>query len=216
MGISRPVHVGAIGTTGGKAICAKAIAVAALCVSLALAATAAARYSRRPLRRPEPVPLHHVSDVGTGTASPTRAADPFCVEFDKRSQNVTDLGIVDFLAKEPARVAAAALKCFYHQTDHWTGSVVQGQPPELWHWDGRYFFDKAKAVGGVSLSNLRFGGMSVDPRLLPGFPMQLWPYFGPGHGGVRLVNLGAAEPTCAAKVDTPAEARRVYRQPPLY
>ena len=30
------------------------------------------------------------------------------------------------------------------------------------------------------------------------------------------MNLGAAEPTCAAKVDTPAEARRVYRQPPLY
>ena len=46
-------------------------------------------------------------------------------------------------------MAAAVPKCFYYQHDHWTGSVVQGQPPELWHWDGRYFFDKAKAVGGV-------------------------------------------------------------------
>jgi hypothetical protein len=151
--------------------------------------------------------------VGTGTSFPDPAADPFCVEFDKRSQNVTDLGVVDFLLKEPARVAAASTKCFYHQTDHWTGSVVQGEPPELWHWDGRYFFDKAKAVGGVSLDNLRIGGRTVDPRLLPGFPLALWPYFGPGGGGVRLVDLGAAEPTCAAKVDTPAEARRVYRRP---
>jgi hypothetical protein len=157
-----------------------------------------------------------VQRVGTGTSFPDPGADPFCVEFDKRSQNVTDLGVVDFLLNEPARVAAASTKCFYHQTDHWTGSVEQGQPPELWHWDGRYFFDKAKAVGGVSLTNLRLGGVTVDPRLLPGFPMQLWPYFGPGRGGARLVNLGVAEPTCAAKVDTPAEARRVYRQPPLY
>jgi len=215
VGISRPVHVGAIGTIGGKAICAKAIAVAALCVSLALAGTAAAATPVAPYDGQNPFRCI-TQRVGTGTAFPDPGADPFCVEFDKRSQNVTDLGIVDFLSKEPARVAAAALKCFYHQTDHWTGSVVQGQPPELWHWDGRYFFDKAKAVGGVSLSNVRFGGMSVDPRLLPGFPMQLWPYFGPGHGGVRLVNLGAAEPACAAKVDTAAEARRVYRQPPLY
>ena len=40
--------------------------------------------------------------------------------------------------------------------------------------------------------------------------------FGPVTGGVRLVSLGSVDPICAAKVDTPAEARRVYRQPPLY
>jgi hypothetical protein len=157
-----------------------------------------------------------VQNVGTGVDFPDPDADPFCVEFDKTQQNITDFGLVEFLAMEPARVAAAVPKCFYFQHDHWTGSIVQGQPPELWHWDGRYFFDKAKAVGGVSLSNVRFGGVSIDPRTLPGFPMQLWPYFGPGRGGVRLVNLGAAEPLCAAKVDTPEEARRIYRQPPLY
>lgn len=155
-------------------------------------------------------------NTGLGVDFPDPDADPFCVQYDKTQQNVTDFGLVEFLLLEPARVAAAVPKCFYHQTDHWTGSVVQGQPPELWHWDGRYFFDKAKAVGGVSLSNIRLGGVAIDPRVLPGFPMQLWPYFGPGGGGARLVNLGAAEPTCAAKVDTPAEARRVYRQPPLY
>ena len=72
-----------------------------------------------------------IQDVGTGTDFPDPAADPFCVEFDKTQQNVTDLGIVDFLANEPARTAAALDKCFYFQTDHWTGSIVQGESPEL-------------------------------------------------------------------------------------
>jgi hypothetical protein len=134
-----------------------------------------------------------LQDVGTGTAFPDPGADPFCVEFDKTTQNVTDLGLVEFLALEPARVAAASTKCFYYQVDHWTGSIVQGQPPELWHWDGAYFFDKARAIGGVYVSNLRS------------------PLFGPVTGGVRLVDLGAAEPICAAKVDTPEERERVYR-----
>jgi hypothetical protein len=134
-----------------------------------------------------------LQDVGTGTDFPDPAADPFCVEFDKTSQNVTDLGLVEFLALEPARVAAASTKCFYYQVDHWTGSIEQGQPPELWHWDGAYFFDKARAIGGVYLESLRT------------------PLFGPATGGVRLVDLGAAEPICAAKVDTPEERQRVYR-----
>jgi hypothetical protein len=133
-------------------------------------------------------------NVGTGTAFPHPAADPFCVEFDKTQQNITDFGIVDFLAMEPARVAAAVPKCFYFQHDHWTGSVVQGQPPELWHWDGSYFFDKARAIGGVYVSDLQSA------------------FFGPVTGGVRLVRLGAADPACAAKVDTPQERRRVYRR----
>jgi hypothetical protein len=132
-------------------------------------------------------------NVGRGTDFPDPGADPFCVEFDKTQQNITDFGIVDFLAMEPARVAAAVPKCFYFQHDHWTGSIVQGQPPELWHWDGSYFFDKARAIGGVYVSDLSSA------------------LFGPVTGGVRLVSLGAADPICAAKVDTPQERRRVYR-----
>ena len=87
-----------------------------------------------------------VQNVGTGVDFPNPDADPFCVEFDKTNQNVTDFGIVDFLLNEPARVAAAVPKCFYHQTDHWTGSIDQGGQPVLWHWDGRYFFDKADII----------------------------------------------------------------------
>src|SRR3954465_8137502 len=90
-----------------------------------------------------------LQQTGTGTDYPEPGADPFCVEFDKTHQNVTSLGIVDFLSKEPARVAAASEKCFCFQHDHWTGSVAQGQPPELWHWDGSYWFDKARGAGGV-------------------------------------------------------------------
>jgi hypothetical protein len=135
-----------------------------------------------------------LQNVGTGVDFPNPGADPFCVEFDKTQQNITDFGLVEFLAMEPARVAAAVPKCFYFQHDHWTGSIVQGMPPELWHWDGSYFFDKARGIGGVYVSDLSSA------------------LFGPVTGGVRLVSLGEVDPICAAKVDTPEERRRVYRR----
>ena len=49
-----------------------------------------------------------LQNVGFGTSYPHPEADPFCVEFDKRRQNVSQLGVVDFLSQEPARVAAAS------------------------------------------------------------------------------------------------------------
>lgn len=157
------------------------------------------------------IPFHcQLQRVGTGTAFPHPKADPFCVEFDKRRQNVTGLGLADFLSKEPARVAAAVPKCFYFQRDHWTGSINQGQQPELWHWDGDYFFDKALGLGGVSVHNFRIGGVPMDPA--PYAPAQLKPYFHPGGGGGAMVLLKSRpDPTCAAKVDTAKERRRVYQ-----
>lgn len=149
--------------------------------------------------------------VGTGVDFQDPDADPFCVEFDKRQQNVTELGIVDFLLNEPARVAAAVPKCFYHQTDHWTGSIEQGQDPTLWHWDGRYFFDKARGMGGVRIDNLVLAGLPADPRLMPGFPPSYSPYFGPGGGGAYLLETFPADPNCAARVDTPQEASKIYK-----
>ena len=149
-------------------------------------------------------------NVGTGTAFPHPDADPFCVEFDKTSQNVTDFGIVDFLANEPGRTAAASSKCFYFQQDHWTGSIVQGQDPEAWHWDGHYFFDKAKGIGGVSVHNFRIGGQPADftPFVPPAY--QPWAYPG-GGGGVIVLLESNPDPQCMAKVDTPKKRRRVYR-----
>jgi hypothetical protein len=154
-------------------------------------------------------------DVGQGTDFPEPEADPFCVEFDKTAQNVTDFGIADFLAKEPARVAAAATKCFYFQRDHWTGSIVQGSDPELWHWDGSYFFDRAKGIGGAHLTNFRLGGIPMDAT--PYVPAAYQPYVEPTGGGGALVLLETdPDPICGALVDTPEERADVYGAEPRY
>jgi hypothetical protein len=147
--------------------------------------------------------------VGTGTSFPHPDADPFCVEFDKTQQNVSDFGLADFLSKEPARVAAASPKCFYFQHDHWTGSVVQGNQPEVWHWDGSYFFDKSSGLGGVHVSNFRIGGRPAD--FTPYAPPEFQPYMAKGGGGgVLLSGEVEADPSCAQRVDSPLERRFVY------
>jgi hypothetical protein len=156
-----------------------------------------------------------LQDVGTGTDFPDPDADPFCVEFDKNSQNITDFGLIDFLANEPARVAAASTKCFYFQRDHWTGSVVQGQPPELWHWDGNYYYDRAKGTGGVSVRNFRVGGQPFSAAAFA--PAEYAPYFDEnGGGGVEFTLESGPDPTCAAKVDTPEEQEDVYGTSPQF
>jgi hypothetical protein len=130
---------------------------------------------------------------------PDPGADPFCIEFDKTRQNVTELGIVDFLSKEPARVANAGPKCFYFQRDHWRSSVQQGQSPAIYEWDGSYFFDKARGLGGVYVENFRVGGQTGDPTAVPGFPEEWKPFFGPGRGGVQKVGDVPADPSCGNK-----------------
>jgi hypothetical protein len=152
-----------------------------------------------------------LQQAGTGTEFPDPEADPFCVEFDKTQQNVTDFGLADFLSKEPARAAAASAKCFYFQHDHWTGSVVQGGQPETWHWDGSYFFDKAQGRGGVYVENFRIGGAPADWR--PYAPPEFQPYLAPGGGGgVLLGGEVEPDPRCAERVDSPIERRFVYHQ----
>jgi hypothetical protein len=152
-------------------------------------------------------------DVGTGTEYPDPTADPLCVKFDKTNQNVTDFGIVDFASQEPARVAAAADKCFYFQHDEWTGSIVQGSEPEVWHWEGRYFFDRAKGIGGVSVKDFRIGGTPQDAT--PYVPPEYASYFFPGGGGGGVVTLETnPDPSCGAKVDTEEERAAVYSNVP--
>src|SRR3954467_9265707 len=163
-----------------------------------LCATSAAAAQPQPYDGQNPFSCT-LQQVGRGTDFPFPDADPFCVEFDKTQQNVTELGVVDFISKEPARVAAASPKCFYFQRDHWTGSVVQGQSPEAYHWDGSYFFDKARGAGGVYVENFRIGGQSGDPSALPGFPAAWKPYFSKGRGGVQAVGDVQADPRCATR-----------------
>lgn len=154
-------------------------------------------------------------DVGTGTEYPDPGADPFCVKFDKTNQNVTDFGIVEFAAQEPARVAAAATKCFYFQSDEWTGSVQQGAEPESWHWQGRYFFDRAKGIGGVSVTEFRVGGTPMDATAF--VPPEYAAYFSAdGGGGAIVTQETEIDPSCAEKVDTEEERAAVYAGLPEY
>jgi hypothetical protein len=156
-----------------------------------------------------------LQNVGTGTDFPDPAADPFCVEFDKTNQNITDLGILEFALQEPARVAAAISKCFYFQRDHWTGSIVQGSDPELYHWDGDYWFDIARGVGGVSVRNLRIAGVPMDAT--PFVPAAYQPFFDPNGGGGVMVELELNPPShCTSRVDTPEERDQVYAGTPEF
>jgi hypothetical protein len=149
--------------------------------------------------------------AGFGPAGPDPGADPYCVEFDKRRQNVSQLGVIDFLANEPARVAAASPKCFYFQSDHWRGSLVQdNEATKTYEWDGHYFFDKASGEGGAWVSNLNVAGQTGDPRALPGFPEEWKPFFGPGTGGMRTRNSVEADPRCVQRAST--RPHRVYAE----
>jgi hypothetical protein len=158
-----------------------------------------------------------LQQVGQGTAFPEPDADPFCVEYDKTHQNVDQLGVVDFLSKEPARVAAASPKCFYFQRDHWTGYVSESQPQtRTYHWDGSYFFDKSRGTGGAYVENLSFAGQSGDPTQLPGFPEAWKPYFGQGRGGVQQTGDVPVDPSCVAKAGGQDPHRPSTRTPGGY
>ena len=151
-----------------------------------------------------------LQQAGFGATVPHPDADPFCIEFDKRHQNITQLGIVDFLANEPARVAVATPKCWYFQSDHWRASVVQDDAStKTYEWDGHYFFDKATGDGGAWVSNFNVNGKTFDPSSMPGVPSDYARFFGPGTGGVITRNAVKAEPDCVER----ASARPPYAQP---
>ncbi len=141
-----------------------------------------------------------LQQAGFAAMGPDPAADPYCVEFDKRRQNITELGIVDFLSLEPARVAAASDKCFYFQSDHWRSAFVQDDgATKIYEWDGHYFFDKARAEGGAWVTNFTINGHTGDPSTVPGMPEEYARYMGPGTAGVITRNDGEADPECLSR-----------------
>ncbi|HVS28114.1 MAG TPA: hypothetical protein VHE14_01065 [Solirubrobacteraceae bacterium] len=154
-----------------------------------------------------------LQQAGFGTAVADPGADPFCIEFDKTHQNVTQLGVVDFLTQEPARVALAVPKCFYFQSDHWRGSIVQSDgSTKTYEWDGHYFFDKARGEGGAWVTNFNINGHTSDPGMLPGLPPDFARDSGPGTGGVRTMNDVPGDPGCAARAA--ANPNAIYAAPP--
>lgn len=182
--------------------------LAAATAALALAATAPAQGAVvEPYEGENPFACD-LQQAGTGTDVPDPGADPFCVEYDKTQQNVTELGVVAFAGGEPARVAAASDKCFYYQHDHWRGSVDQHvEQTETYHWDGGYYFDKARGVAGSYVEGFTVLNASGDPTGVPGFPSDLEPSFGYGRGGAQLQETIPVDPRCVAM----AQAGGVYR-----
>jgi hypothetical protein len=141
-----------------------------------------------------------LQQAGFGSTVAHPGADPFCIEFDKRHQSVADLGVVDFLAHEPARVALASDKCFYFQSDHWRGSIVQDDgSTKTYEWDGHYFFNKATGDGGVWVTNFSLNGRTYDPSTIPGMPADYARHFGPGTGGMITHDEFPADPSCVQK-----------------
>ncbi|MBI5105477.1 MAG: hypothetical protein HZB46_10950, partial [Solirubrobacterales bacterium] len=135
--------------------------------------------------------------AGLGTDIPNPDADPLCVEYDKTHQNVTEGGIVQFLLGELDRFAYAGDKCFYVQHDHWRGAVQQDlEQSETYNWDGTYYIDRARGVGGVYVENFTINNVSADPRSLPGFPEAYKPYFSYGRGGLQLRDSVPVEQRC--------------------
>ena len=198
-----------------RAVCIRTAAIGALAAVLAVVAPAGGASG-------PPTPWDGVNpfqcelqQAGFGAVVPHPEADPYCVEFDKRRQNVTELGFVDFMSKEPARVAAASDKCFYFQSDHWRGSVVQGDgSTKTYEWDGHYFFDKARGEGGVWVTNFNFNGQTGDPRAIPGFPPEYGRYFGPGTGGFITHNEVQPDPRCVARTQGEGAAAVYSRREP--
>jgi hypothetical protein len=153
-----------------------------------------------------------LQDAGFKATGPDPGADPYCVQFDKTQQNVTQLGLVSFLLEEPARVAAAVPKCFYFQADHWRGSVIQSDGRTvLYEFIGHYFFNKATGDGGAWVTGFSLGGQTFDPTMLPGFPPQYGQYFGPGTGGMITHDSVPVDPQCVALAQQ--HPGGVYAQP---
>ncbi len=155
-------------------------------------------------------PFHcKLQDAGFGTKVPDPGADPYCVHFNKTNQNLTQLGLIQFLSLEPARVAAAAPKCFYFQEDHWRGSVIQSDGRTvLYEFIGHYFFDKARGDGGAWVTGFSIAGQTFDPTQIPGFPPAYGAYFGPGTGGFRTHDDIPTDPACVAMAQK--DPRAIY------
>ena len=147
-------------------------------------AVSAARPASAPPTRAGTAPTRSPASqhAGFGATVPHPDADPFCVEFDKRRQNVTELGVVDFLsqgARARRRRGRQVLLLPVRPLAR-LGRAGRRLDEDL-RWDGHYFFDKARGEGGVWVTNFNVNGHTGDPRQIPGIPPEYAQYFGPGH-----------------------------------
>ena len=128
-------------------------------------ATFAAPIAAPPAAPYQPPPFAKACDVrhfGEAEQPPVGGYkdDPLCVDYAKRDITVDNGGAVRFAAAEPARFAIAAKPCQYWQTDHWSAQLDRGFEAVV-RWDGSYWFDKGRGIGGVLVRNFRVGGQPV-------------------------------------------------------
>jgi hypothetical protein len=117
---------------------------------------------------PQPEPYHdppftcEVIDYGADPPSiPAPEDDPLCVRYDKTNITVSTLGVVDFLAAEPGRIAVVAGKCSYWQQDHWIVRAAPEATP-LVEWEGSYWYDGRSGTAGGIVRNMRVSGQPAD------------------------------------------------------
>ena len=101
----------------------------------------------------------HFRHFGEGVAPPPRGYtdDPLCVDYAKRDITVDNGGAVRFAAAEPARFAIAVRACRYWQVDHWSVQLDRGFTAIV-RWDGSYWYDRGRGIGGVLMRNFRVAG----------------------------------------------------------
>jgi len=102
--------------------------------------------------------VHHYGN-GEAPNPVTLKDDPLCVVYNKRDITADNGGAIRFLLAEPARFAVAG-KCQYWQRDHWRIRIDRGMHP-LVKWDGSYWWDLKKGIGGAILRHFRIAGQPV-------------------------------------------------------
>src|SRR6478672_1812257 len=132
------------------------------CVAALTAAASAAVAAPAPTSpyTPPPFARHcHFRHFGEGVAPPSAgySDDPLCVDYAKRDITVDNGGAVRFAAAEPARFAIAGKPCRYWQVDHWSVQIDRGFTAIV-RWDGSYWWDRGRGIGGVLISNFRIAG----------------------------------------------------------
>ena len=179
---------------------------------VAAAATAAAAAPAPPAPYTDPPFAHrcHFRHFGEGVAPPPAGYkdDPLCVDYAKRDITVDNGGAVRFAAAEPARFAIATKPCRYWQVDHWSIQVDRGFTAVV-RWDGSYWWDRGRGIGGARLANFRIAGQPAGAdqaaaavaTVSPTMAAYIRAYGRGAHGagGGSTFSLGGSDPTCPSR-----------------
>jgi hypothetical protein len=185
------------------------ILVAAVAIAGA-ASVAAAPAPPRPYTPPPFAHKCHFRHFGEGVAPPAAGYkdDPLCVDYAKRDITIDNGGAVRFVAAEPARFAIALKPCDYWQVDHWSVQVDRGFTAIV-RWDGSYWWDRGRGIGGVLMAHFRIAGQPVGADQAAAFVATVSPTIaagiraygagGQGSGGGATFSLGGGDPTCQSR-----------------